>query len=70
MFVGEACELLAVTSTTILRLIRLKQLPATQACANAPWIMRRADVERCMAERNHSATPPTSDSAQLNLEIP
>ena len=70
MFVGEACELLAVTSTTILRLIRMKQLLATQACANAPWIMRRADVERCMAERTHPATPPTSDSAQLNLEIP
>ena len=70
MSVGEACDVLGVTSTTILRLIRLKQLPATQACAGAPWIMRRADVERCMAERTHPATPPTVDSAQLALEIP
>lgn len=70
MSVGEACDLLGVTSTTVLRLIRLKQLPATQACVGAPWIMRRADVERCLAERTHPATPPTVDSNQLALEIP
>ncbi|HKN15303.1 MAG TPA: recombinase family protein [Candidatus Sulfotelmatobacter sp.] len=70
MSVSEASNVLGVTPTTILRLIRLKQLPATQACVSAPWIMRRADVERCTAERNHPATPPTVDSAQLVLEIP
>jgi excisionase family DNA binding protein len=70
MSVSEAGEILGVTPTTILRLIRLKQLPATHACVGAPWIMRRADVERCMAKRNQPATPPTSDSAQLVLEIP
>jgi excisionase family DNA binding protein len=69
MFVGEASDLLGVTSTTVLRLIRLKKLPATQACAGAPWIMRRADVERCKAERDTRATPPTVDSKQLPLEI-
>ena len=70
MFVGEAGKVLGVTQTTVLRLIRLKQLPATQACAGAPWVMRRADVERCMAERNRTATPATADSKQLALEIP
>jgi len=70
MSVSEACDVLGVTPTTVLRLIRLKQLPATQACVGAPWIMRRADVERCTAERNHPAPPPTVDSAQLALEIP
>jgi len=70
MFVGEACKVLGVTQTTVLRLIRLKQLPATQACAGAPWVMRRADVERCMAERNRTATPATADSKQMALEIP
>jgi excisionase family DNA binding protein len=70
MSVGEASNVLGVTPTTVLRLIRLKQLPATQACVGAPWIIRRADVERCMAERNHPATPPTLDSSQLALEIP
>ena len=70
MSVSEASDVLGVTPTTVLRLIRLKQMPATQACAGAPWIMQRPDVERCMAERNHPATPPTVDSAQLALEIP
>jgi len=69
MFVGEACKVLGVTQTTVLRLIRLKQLPAAQACAGAPWVMRRADVERCMAERNRTATPATADSKQMSLEI-
>lgn len=70
MSVGEACDLLGVTSTTVLRLIRLRQLPATQACVGAPWIMRRADVDQCLADRARPATPPTVDSNQLALEIP
>jgi excisionase family DNA binding protein len=70
MSVSEVATILDVTPTTVLRLIRLKQLPATQACVGAPWILHRADVERCVAERNHPATPPTVDSAQLILEIP
>jgi excisionase family DNA binding protein len=70
MLVGEACKVLGVTQTTVLRLIRLKQLSATQACAGAPWVMRRADVERCMAERTRTATPATADSNQIALEIP
>jgi len=70
MSVSESAIALGVTSTSILRLIRLKQLPATQACASAPWVLRRADVERCVAERNYPATPQTVDSAQLTLEIP
>jgi DNA invertase Pin-like site-specific DNA recombinase len=69
MSVSEAAAALVVTPTTVLRLIRLKQLPATQACVSAPWILRSADVERCVAERNHPATPPMVDSAQLPLEI-
>jgi excisionase family DNA binding protein len=70
MSVSEASDVLGVTPTTVLRLIRLKQMAETQVCVGAPWIMRRADVERCMAESNHRATPPTVDSAQLALEIP
>jgi DNA invertase Pin-like site-specific DNA recombinase len=70
MSVSEGAAALGVTPTTVLRLIRLKQLPASQACVSAPWILRRADVERCVAGRNHPATPPMVDSAQLMLEIP
>ena len=70
MSVSEVAAALGVTPTTVLRLIRLKQLPASQACVSAPWILRRADVERCVDGRNHPATPPMADSAQLILEIP
>jgi DNA invertase Pin-like site-specific DNA recombinase len=68
MSVMEAAVALDVTPTTVLRLIRLKQLPATQACANAPWVLAKADIERCLADRNSARTPPTLDPAQLLLE--
>jgi DNA invertase Pin-like site-specific DNA recombinase len=70
MSVREVAATLGVTPTTVFRLIRLKQLPATQACAGAPWILRKVHIERYVAERNHAAPPPTVNSAQLALEIP
>lgn len=66
--VMEAAVALGVTPTTVLRLICLKQLPARQACANAPWVLSKADIERCLADRTSAQTPPTFDSAQLPLE--
>jgi excisionase family DNA binding protein len=70
MSVSEAAGVLGVTPTTVLRLIRLKRLPASHPCEGAPWILRGADVERCLAERNQPSPPPTGNSAQLTLEIP
>ena len=70
MSVSEAAVVLGVTPTTVFRMIRLKQLPATQACVSAPWILRRVDIERCMAERSRPAAPPTVDPGQLALGIP
>jgi excisionase family DNA binding protein len=70
MSVSEVAAALDVTPTTVLRLIQQKQMPATQPCVGAPWILHRADVERCLAERNQPAPPPTGDSKQLSLEIP
>jgi excisionase family DNA binding protein len=70
MSVSEAATVLGVTPTTILRLIRVKQLPATQACVGAPWILHREEVERYVAGRNQPSPPPTDDSEQLILEIP
>jgi hypothetical protein len=43
MSVREVANVLGVTPTTIFRLIQLNQLPATQACANAPWILYRQE---------------------------
>jgi hypothetical protein len=70
MSVSEVADALGVSPTTIFRLIQLKHLPAMQACVNAPWILRRVDVERYMAERNRATPPPTVDSAQITLDIP
>lgn len=70
MSVSEAAIVLGVTPTTVLRLIRVKQLSATQACVGAPWILRREEVEQCVARRNQPSPPPTVDSEQLTLEIP
>ena len=70
MSVSEAAVVLGVTPTTVLRLIRVKQLPAKQACVGAPWILQREEVARCLAGRNQPSPPPTVDSAQLTLEIP
>lgn len=68
--VSEVADVLGVTPTTVLRLIRQKQLPATQPCVGAPWILRRTDVERCLVERKQPDPPPKGDSKQLTLEIP
>ena len=57
MSVSESAAALGVTPTTVLRLIRLKQLPASQACVSAPWILRKADVERCVSERESIQRP-------------
>jgi excisionase family DNA binding protein len=70
MSVSEVAVVLGVTPTTVLRLIQQRQLPATQPCVGAPWILRRADVEQCLAERSQPMIPPTGDSEQLTLEIP
>lgn len=70
MSVSEAAIALGVTPTTVLRLIRVKQLRATQACVGAPWILRREEVERCVVGRNQPSPPPTAYSEQLTFEIP
>ena len=42
--VDEVATALHVTHTTVLRLIRQKDLVAKQACRNAPWSIRQAGV--------------------------
>ena len=66
---NEAARALNVTPGVVLRMIRLKQLPATQACANAPWILCQADVERLAADRGRQAHPQRRDPNQMVLEI-
>ena len=67
--VREAADALGVTPTTIFRLIQLKQLPATQICGNAPWILLKKDVERYAEERRRATPPPTTNLTKLLFEI-
>jgi len=57
--VAEVAGILGVGSTAVLRLIRLKRLPATQACANAPWVVRAADLEHFVGARHVRTTLDT-----------
>lgn len=67
--VSEVASMLSVTETTILRMIRYKQLSATHACANAPWILLRHDVEKFIKEARQVGRMKTRNSNQIEMEI-
>ncbi len=64
----EAAAILGVTPATVLRMIRRQRLPATQVCANAPWILREEDIDRFLADSRSSNSPQTANPNQLVLE--
>jgi len=66
--VDEVAAALHVTSTTVLRLIRQKDLAAKQACRNAPWTIRQADLDEFLAARAEPG-PSTHVAGQLALDI-
>lgn len=66
--VDEVASALHVTPTTVLRLIRQKDLPATQACRNAPWTIHQGDLNELLAGRAAQG-PPTRIPGQLTLDI-
>ncbi len=66
--VDEAAAALHVTHTTVLRLIRQKDLVAKQACRNAPWSIRQDDLDDFLATRAEQS-PSTRISGQLVLDI-
>jgi excisionase family DNA binding protein len=66
--VDEAAAALKVTPTTVLRLIRQKDLAATQTCRNAPWTIRRVDLDDYVTTRA-GQRPSTRDSSQMALDI-
>jgi excisionase family DNA binding protein len=67
--VSEVAALLRVTDTTVLRMIRQKRLPATQVCANAPWVLLKNDVAKFLAPSRSGETPQTGDPNQLALSF-
>lgn len=66
--VDEAATALKVTPTTVLRLIRRKDLAAKQASRNAPWAIRQDDLGDYLAARTRQS-PPTHNSDQMTLDI-
>jgi DNA invertase Pin-like site-specific DNA recombinase len=67
---GEAAAALALSTSTIRRLIGGGVLPANQHCKGAPWIIRQADLERDEIRRQADARRsrrPLPDERQHNL---
>ena len=67
--VSEVAAILGVSSTTVLRMIRHQLLPATQVCANAPWILLKEDIDTFLAASQDSECPQSRNSNQLTLKI-
>ena len=61
--VEEVAKKLGVSYSTVQRMIQRKQLPASQVCPGAPWIIRVADVPT-VAQQG----PSSAFSNQKNLE--
>jgi DNA invertase Pin-like site-specific DNA recombinase len=70
---GDAATALAISTSTIRRLIAEGALPASQPCKGAPWIIRRADLSsddvRRRADARRSRRPPPDDQQQNLLEL-
>ncbi|WP_220377537.1 helix-turn-helix domain-containing protein [Paraburkholderia sp. BL6669N2] len=67
--VTEVAALLGISTPTVFRLIRIKRLPATQACLGAPWILRRVDVETFITARSAIEGPQSADPNQLSIDL-
>lgn len=61
--------MLDVNPTTVLRLIRLKQLTAQQACRNSPWVVHKGEVERYIEASMEPRHPQAGNSNQMALDI-
>jgi len=66
--IEEVAVTLKVAPRVVLRLIHQKHLKATQACRNAPWTIRQADLDEYMVAKA-AKSPSTSNSDQLILDI-
>jgi hypothetical protein len=70
---NEAAEMLAISSTTIRRLINTGLLPAKQLCKNAPWIVRHTDLSsqevRREADCRRSRRPAPQNPLQNALNL-
>lgn len=64
----EASRALGVSRPTVVRLIKQGALAASQACKNAPWVIKREDLESITVKRALQI-PCSKSKNQLSLEF-
>lgn len=64
----ETAAALNVSRMTILRMIRNKLLPATQACLGAPWLIRKEDLRLCQEQLKTGPRTPNPNQICMDLE--
>jgi excisionase family DNA binding protein len=69
MTAEEAAAELGVTRMMVSRLIRAEVLPARQVCQGAPWVIRRADLDRPAVRAASAKSPVTADPRQETLDF-
>jgi hypothetical protein len=67
--VEAAARMLKVTATTVLKWIRSRQLPATQLCPHAPWVLNQIEVESFKARQTNTLPSSSENAAQLGLTL-
>lgn len=69
----EAAECLDISPTTVRRLIKSGELPATQLCKGAPWIIKRSDVEKDSVQKaatiRRQKRPAPYDPNQITIQL-
>jgi len=68
LLMSEVASALNVGYETALRLVRKGLIPATRACAGAPWVIRREDLEAFQA-RQPIQSPQTASPNQLSMDL-
>lgn len=68
MTLEESAAALGVSTMTVLRLIERRRLLAQHACAGAPWIILRPDLDRVAAQMG-KAMPLTGNDPQISIQF-
>jgi excisionase family DNA binding protein len=68
LLLSEVASALNVGYETALRLIRKGLIPATRACAGAPWVIRKQDLE-AFQKAQPTQNPQTANLNQLSIDL-